>query len=37
VIGIELIERRGWGVRQEELTPRDQTVDNHRRREDVLT
>jgi len=37
VIGIELIERRGWGVRQEELTPRNQTVDNHRRREDVLT
>jgi len=37
VIGIELIERRGWGVRQNKLTPRDQTVDNHRRREDALT
>jgi hypothetical protein len=38
VIGIELIERRGWGVeRTQRLTPQDQTVDNHPRREDVLT
>jgi hypothetical protein len=36
VIGIELIERRGWGVDQRRLTPRDQTDDNHGRREDVL-
>jgi hypothetical protein len=28
VIGIELIERRGWGIRRRVLTPRDQTVDN---------
>ena len=35
VVGIELIERRGWGIRREELTPRDQTVNNPRRREDV--
>ena len=38
VIGIELIERRGWGIdRTPKLTPRDQTRNNHRRREDVLT
>jgi hypothetical protein len=37
VIGIELIERRGWGVEPRQLTPRDQTVDNQTRREDVLT
>ena len=36
VIGIELIERRGWGIEQRVLTPRDQTDDNHGRREDVL-
>jgi hypothetical protein len=36
VIGIELIERRGWGIQRKELTPRDQTVDNPSRREDVL-
>ncbi len=29
VVGIELIERRGWGIRREVLTPPDQTVDNH--------
>jgi hypothetical protein len=38
VIGIELIERRGWGVaRAPVLTPLDQTGDNHPRREDVVT
>lgn len=39
VIGIELIERRGWGVeRTALLTPQDQTGNNQqRRREDVLT
>jgi hypothetical protein len=37
VIGIELIERRGWGIRGEELTPADQTGNNQLRREDVLT
>jgi hypothetical protein len=36
VIGIALIERRGWGIGREELTPHDQTVDNPPRREDVL-
>jgi hypothetical protein len=36
VIGIELIERRGWGIDQKRLTPRDQTDDNHPSREDVL-
>jgi hypothetical protein len=43
VIGIELIERRGWGIArpghastQKKLTPPDQTVDNRRRREDVI-
>jgi hypothetical protein len=36
VIGIELIERRGWGIERRVLTPRDQTDDNHGRREDVL-
>jgi hypothetical protein len=42
VIGIELIERRGWGIApdrastQKQLTPPDQTVDNRRRREDVI-
>jgi hypothetical protein len=37
VIGIELIERRGWGIEQKRLTPRDQTGNNQDRREDVLT
>jgi hypothetical protein len=37
VIGIELIERRGWGIGRRELTPRDQTGNNQTRREDVLT
>jgi hypothetical protein len=38
VIGIELIERRGWGIeRASKLTPPDQTRNNHRRREDVVT
>ena len=38
VIGIELIERRGWGIeRAPLLTPQDQTGNNQRRREDVLT
>ena len=36
VIGIELIERRGWGISQR-LTPQDQTGNNRVRREDVLT
>jgi hypothetical protein len=36
VIGIELIERRGWGIEPRELTPRDQTGNNQTRREDVL-
>jgi hypothetical protein len=43
VVGIELIERRGWGIEphdrassQRRLTPPDQTVDNRRRREDVI-
>ena len=38
VIGIELIERRGWGIqRTTKLTPPDQTRNNQPRREDVLT
>ena len=38
VIGIELIERRGWGIeRASLLTPPDQTRNNQPRREDVLT
>ena len=37
VIGIELIERRGWGIEPRELTPNDQTGDNRIRREDLLT
>jgi hypothetical protein len=37
VIGIELIERRGWGIGPRELTPHDQTGNNQTRREDVLT
>ena len=37
VIGIELIERRGWGIAPPELTPHDQTGNNQMRREDVLT
>jgi hypothetical protein len=39
VIGIELIERRGWGIETAPLlTPQDQTGNNQqRRREDVLT
>ena len=36
VIGIELIERRGWGVAPAPvLTPQDQTGNNQTRREDV--
>lgn len=31
VAGIELIERRGWGIDRGVLTPRDETVDNHPR------
>jgi hypothetical protein len=37
VIGIELIERRGWGIGPRRLTPRDETGNNQTRREDVLT
>jgi hypothetical protein len=37
VIGIGLIERRGWGIDRERLTPQDQTGNNRGRREDVLT
>ena len=37
VIAIELIERRGWGIRNGLLTPRDQTVNNQDRREGVPT
>jgi hypothetical protein len=37
VIGIELIERRGWGIGPPRLTPRDETGNNQTRREDVLT
>ena len=37
VIGIELIERRGWGIDTAELTPPGQTGNNQVRREDVLT
>jgi hypothetical protein len=38
LIGIELIERRGWGIeRAPQLTPQDQTGNNQTRREDVLT
>jgi hypothetical protein len=37
VVGIELIERRGWGIGRKRLTPRDQTGNNQARREDVLT
>jgi len=37
VVGIELIERRGWGIQPQELTPNDQTGNNQGRREDVLT
>jgi hypothetical protein len=37
VIGIELIERRGWGIGPRELTRHDQTGNNQMRREDVLT
>ena len=37
VIGIELIERRGWGISAPELTPHDETGNNQMRREDVLT
>jgi hypothetical protein len=36
VVGIELIERRGWGIERGVLTPRDQTGNNQQRREDVL-
>jgi hypothetical protein len=37
VLAIELIERRGWGIQRERLTPADQTGNNQLRREDVLT
>jgi hypothetical protein len=37
VAAIELIERRGWGIQTERLTPADQTGNNQLRREDVLT
>jgi hypothetical protein len=37
VIGIELIERRGWGIDRGLLTPRDQTVDNQPQREHSVT
>jgi hypothetical protein len=37
VIGVELIERRGWGIDSQRLTPQDQTGNNRGRREDVLT
>ena len=37
VVGIELIERRGWGIEPRVLTPHDQTGNNQVRREDVLT
>ncbi|MGA9634022.1 MAG: hypothetical protein WBQ41_02150 [Solirubrobacterales bacterium] len=36
VIGIELIERRGWGIGPRQLTPSDQTGNNQIRREDLL-
>ena len=36
VIGIELIERKGWGIGPRVLTPPDQTGNNQRRREDAL-
>jgi hypothetical protein len=36
VIGIELIERRGWGIEARRLTPNDQTGNNQMRREDLL-
>jgi hypothetical protein len=37
LIGVELIERRGWGIAERQLTPQDQTGNNRVRREDVLT
>jgi hypothetical protein len=37
VVGIELIERRGWGIDSELLTPRGQSVDNQPRREHSVT
>ena len=38
VIGIELIERRGWGIESAPvLTPPDQTGNNQSRREDAVT
>jgi hypothetical protein len=37
VVGIELIERRGWGVEPRVLTPKDAKRNNSVRREDVLT
>jgi hypothetical protein len=36
VIGIELIERRGWGIEARRLTPNGQTGNNQMRREDLL-
>src|SRR4051794_10153731 len=36
VIGIELIERRGWGIEPPRLTPNGQTGNNQMRREDLL-
>jgi hypothetical protein len=37
VVGIELIERRGWGIQPRRLTQHDQTGNNRVRREDALT
>jgi hypothetical protein len=37
VVGIELIERRGWGIEARRLTPHDQTGNNQVRREDAVT
>jgi hypothetical protein len=37
VIGIELIERRGWGIDPGLLTARGQSVDNQTRREHSVT
>ena len=37
VVGIELIERRGWGIEPPVLTPNDPKRNNPGRREDVLT
>ena len=37
LIGVELIERRGWGIEPQRLTTQDETGNNQMRREDVLT